>query len=804
MKRLRLRPVAPRLGHRGLPRRGTATTSSASIRDPAVVDGLATGRPPLFEPGLDELLRPGLAAGRLRVHRPTCAARCATPTSSGSPSTHRWTRTIAPTWTCVVRRVERLLPASRATARVVLISSQVPVGTTRAARATFAARRRRPSRRVRLLAREPAPGQGHRGLPQADASWSARARPRRARALERAARAARPTDRVDVGRVGGDDQARAQRVPGHLGGVHQRDRRRSARRSAPTPRRSSAGSRARRASARAPTSAPGARLRRRDAGARRRASCWASGARLGFATPLLAGVKQSNDVHRGWAAPAAGRAARPARRQDDRGPGASPTSRAPTRCGAPSRSRSAAGCVEQGATVRAHDPADPRAAAGARRALIAVRRRARRARSATPTRRRRHRVARVPRAHGRRASPPRCARAAGPGRRPVPGRRLGGDAARSATSPSGAADSRSDDVKLEGRTILITGASQGLGLAIAERCRRPKARASPSARATPRGHRGGARGAARARPATERSAWSPPSPTCRMPEQVEALVADARRASSAASTSWSTTPASTAPRDRSRRSTGRSGCEAIEINLSGTVLPCRAVAPALPAARLRQDRQPVGRRRDRAAAAAQRLRRVEGGGRALHRDAGRGGARHRDRRQRHRARRAQHAPARRGARRRARTRSARPSTSARSSRRRRAARRSRRAPRSARSCSRAASDGITGRLLSAVWDPWRDLPARRDELAESDIYTLRRIVPRTAAATGASRERERRNRRLRAHRAQAAAVARPGDAVVALRRSGRARARRPWPPGAAARRRSPTGARPSRGPTSTP
>ncbi|HXT98942.1 MAG TPA: SDR family oxidoreductase [Polyangia bacterium] len=40
------------------------------------------------------------------------------------------------------------------------------------------------------------------------------------------------------------------------------------------------------------------------------------------------------------------------------------------------------------------------------------------------------------------------------------------------------------------------------------------------------------------------------------------------------------------------------------------------------------------------------------------------------------------------------------------------------------------SDGITGRLLSAVWDPWGDLPARRDELAKSDIYTLRRIVPR--------------------------------------------------------------------------
>jgi 3-oxoacyl-[acyl-carrier protein] reductase len=42
----------------------------------------------------------------------------------------------------------------------------------------------------------------------------------------------------------------------------------------------------------------------------------------------------------------------------------------------------------------------------------------------------------------------------------------------------------------------------------------------------------------------------------------------------------------------------------------------------------------------------------------------------------------------------------------------------------------AESDGINGRLLSAVWDPWADLPARRAELEGSDIYTLRRIVPK--------------------------------------------------------------------------
>lgn len=40
-----------------------------------------------------------------------------------------------------------------------------------------------------------------------------------------------------------------------------------------------------------------------------------------------------------------------------------------------------------------------------------------------------------------------------------------------------------------------------------------------------------------------------------------------------------------------------------------------------------------------------------------------------------------------------------------------------------------ASDGISGKLLSAVWDPWAELPERLEDL-ESDIYTLRRIVPK--------------------------------------------------------------------------
>lgn len=40
-----------------------------------------------------------------------------------------------------------------------------------------------------------------------------------------------------------------------------------------------------------------------------------------------------------------------------------------------------------------------------------------------------------------------------------------------------------------------------------------------------------------------------------------------------------------------------------------------------------------------------------------------------------------------------------------------------------------ASDGLTGRLISAVWDGWADFPQRLAEIQGSDIYTLRRIVP---------------------------------------------------------------------------
>lgn len=39
------------------------------------------------------------------------------------------------------------------------------------------------------------------------------------------------------------------------------------------------------------------------------------------------------------------------------------------------------------------------------------------------------------------------------------------------------------------------------------------------------------------------------------------------------------------------------------------------------------------------------------------------------------------------------------------------------------------SDGVTGRLIAAPWDPWPTLDQHARDLATSDIFTLRRITP---------------------------------------------------------------------------
>ena len=39
------------------------------------------------------------------------------------------------------------------------------------------------------------------------------------------------------------------------------------------------------------------------------------------------------------------------------------------------------------------------------------------------------------------------------------------------------------------------------------------------------------------------------------------------------------------------------------------------------------------------------------------------------------------------------------------------------------------SDGISGKLISAIWDPWMKFDLYKNKLKTSDIYTLRRIIP---------------------------------------------------------------------------
>ena len=41
-----------------------------------------------------------------------------------------------------------------------------------------------------------------------------------------------------------------------------------------------------------------------------------------------------------------------------------------------------------------------------------------------------------------------------------------------------------------------------------------------------------------------------------------------------------------------------------------------------------------------------------------------------------------------------------------------------------------ASNGITGKLISAMWDNWEEWPKHLDELNKSDVYSLRRITGR--------------------------------------------------------------------------
>lgn len=97
--------------------------------DAEVVRDLAHGKPPLFEPGLDNLVRQGLDSGRLRFTSDACSA------ARGAHVV--WVAYDTPVddddcadVTFVVERVTRFFPRLEP-GTLVLLSSQVPVGTTR-------------------------------------------------------------------------------------------------------------------------------------------------------------------------------------------------------------------------------------------------------------------------------------------------------------------------------------------------------------------------------------------------------------------------------------------------------------------------------------------------------------------------------------------------------------------------------------------------------------------------------------------------------------------------------------------------
>jgi UDPglucose 6-dehydrogenase len=96
--------------------------------DPAVVAGLAAATPPLFEPGLEDLVRAGLSSGRLRFTTEVAAAVASadvvwiaydTPVDEEDRADVEY----------VVEQASRLFPHLRS-GTLVVISSQVPVGTT--------------------------------------------------------------------------------------------------------------------------------------------------------------------------------------------------------------------------------------------------------------------------------------------------------------------------------------------------------------------------------------------------------------------------------------------------------------------------------------------------------------------------------------------------------------------------------------------------------------------------------------------------------------------------------------------------
>lgn len=264
--------------------------------DGAVTAALGEGRPPLFEPGLPDLVRQGLASGRLRFTSDLRGVAGAdlvwitfdTPVDENDQADVE----------LVVARVQELFPHLTSGA-VVLVSSQVPVGTTARLERAFAAVAA--GRRV-------------------DFACS----PENLR-LGRALDVFRKPDRIVVGARSPEARARIGQLLEPLGrpiqwmGVESAEMTKHAINAflatsvvfineiaaacEATGADAKEVERGLKSEARIGPGAylgPGAAF----AGgtlARDVAFLLGTGARLGFATPLLAGVKQSNDTHRLWA-----------------------------------------------------------------------------------------------------------------------------------------------------------------------------------------------------------------------------------------------------------------------------------------------------------------------------------------------------------------------------------------------------------------------------------------------------------------------------------------------------------------------
>jgi UDPglucose 6-dehydrogenase len=318
--------------------------------EPAVTESLGAGRPPIFEPGLEELVQRGLSSGRLEFSADLSRVSSAdvvwvtfdTPVDEDDRADVE----------VVVRHVERLFP-HLADGAVVLLSSQVPAGTTARLEASFAAvagGRRvefayspenlrlgkaievfRRADRIVVGTRTP---EARRRIEQLLAPldrpivWM---RVESAEMTKHAVNAFLATSVVFINEIAAACEATGADAKEVERGLKSESR-----------------------------IGPGAYLGPGAAFAggtlaRDVAFLLGMGARLGFATPLLAGVKQSNDVHRTWTRRRLGELLGQVRGKTIAVLGLTYKPNTDTL----RRSESVAlcrWCVEQGATVRAHDP----------------------------------------------------------------------------------------------------------------------------------------------------------------------------------------------------------------------------------------------------------------------------------------------------------------------------------------------------------------------------------------------------------------------------------------------------------------